>query len=201
MVQIAKELLGKVLVTAFDRIQTAGRISEVEAYRAPDDRACHAYGNRRTKRTEVMFQEGGRAYIYLCYGIHHLFNVVTAPEGMAHAVLIRGIEPLEGTDVMYQRRGIKLDTRGSMPAKLTAGPGALAQALGLHTQQTGHSLIHADSEIWIEDRGMVIPENAIAAGPRIGVAYAGECANREWRFWLRDSRFVSRGNSSYDLKS
>ncbi len=201
VVQVAKDLLGKVLVTNFNAGQTSGIITEVEAYRAPDDRACHAFGNRRTKRTEIMFQAGGRAYIYLCYGIHHLFNVVTAPEGMAHAVLIRGIEPIEGIETMFQRREIKLSTKGTIPAKLTTGPGALAQALGLRTHQTGSSLIHPDSEIWIEDRGAVVPENAVGAGPRIGVDYAGECAAWEWRFWLRDSRFVSRANSSYDFES
>ncbi|MCB0533812.1 MAG: DNA-3-methyladenine glycosylase [Lewinellaceae bacterium] len=201
VVQVAKDLLGKKLVTKFDNKPTTGIITEVEAYRAPDDRACHAFGNRRTKRTEIMFQEGGRAYIYLCYGIHHLFNVVTAPEGMAHAVLVRGIEPLEGIETMFQRRGIKPGAKGIIPTKLTTGPGALAQALGLHTHQTGHSLIHPDSEIWIEDRGVIVSENTIDAGPRIGVDYAGECAAWEWRFWLRDSRFVSKGNSSYDSKS
>jgi DNA-3-methyladenine glycosylase len=105
VVQIARELLGKVLVTAFDGHRTAARISETEAYRAPDDRASHAFGNRRTARTEVMFQPGGRAYIYLCYGIHHLFNVVTAPADVAHAVLVRAAEPLEGEAIMRERRG------------------------------------------------------------------------------------------------
>lgn len=198
VVQVARDLLGKVLATGFEGRRTAGLISEVEAYRAPDDRACHAYGNRRTRRTEVMFQEGGRAYIYLCYGIHHLFNVVTAPEDMAHAVLIRAVEPLEGLRWMYQRRGLALPAQqvesldpNALPTRLTTGPGALAQALGLHKDQTGQSLIHPDSPIWIEDPGNTVPETAIAAGPRIGVDYAGECAAWEWRFWLRESRFVT----------
>lgn len=192
VVQVAKDLLGKVLVTKLDGILTAGIISEVEAYRAPDDRACHAYGNRRTKRTEIMFQEGGRAYIYLCYGIHHLFNVVTAPADMAHAVLIRGVEPIEGIDKMFERRGIALTDSGKIPTRLTTGPGALARALGLHTSQTGQSLIQSDTFIWIEDRGIAVSEKSIAAGPRIGVDYAGECAAWEWRFWMRESRFVTR---------
>ena len=190
VVQLAKELLGKVLVTEFDNKRTAGRITETEAYRAPDDRACHAYGNRRTARTEVMFQEGGRAYIYLCYGIHHLFNVVTAPEGLAHAVLIRAVEPLEGLEHMYERRGLAPNKRGGIPPKLSTGPGSLAQALGLHTGQNSQSLVHPDSPIWIEDRGLIFSENEIAAGPRIGVESAGAAAAWEWRFWLRNSVFV-----------
>ncbi|MBK9337920.1 MAG: DNA-3-methyladenine glycosylase [Lewinellaceae bacterium] len=191
MVQIARALLCKVLVTAFDSTQTTGRITEVEAYRAPDDRACHAFGNRRTPRTEVMFLPGGHAYIYLCYGIHHLFNVVTGPEGMAHAVLVRAVEPLEGTEFMYARRRMA-QTPKRPDTHLTTGPGALAQALGLHTAHTGQSLLAPDSPIWIEDRGYPVQASDIAAGPRIGVDYAGACAAREWRFWLRDSPFVKQ---------
>lgn len=186
VVQLARELLGKVLITNFEGCPTAGLITEVEAYRAPDDRACHAWNNRRTKRTEVMFREGGTAYIYLCYGIHHLFNVVTAPEDVAHAILIRAIEPLEGIEQMSKRRNMAFSPR------LTTGPGALSQALGLSTAWTGQSLTAPETPVWIEDRGRVIPEASIAAGPRIGVDYAGECAAWEWRFWLRDSAFVSR---------
>jgi DNA-3-methyladenine glycosylase len=177
VLQVARDLLGKVLVTEFDGLRTAGRISEVEAYRAPDDRACHAWNNRRTPRTEVMFQPGGRAYIYLCYGIHHLFNVVTGPEDMAHAVLVRAIEPIEGVEVMLERRKAK-----RLSPILAGGPGTLTQALGLTTRWTGQSLLAPDSPVWIEDRGEVIlPEN-IRTTPRIGVDYAGECATWEWRF-------------------
>lgn len=185
VLQVARDLLGKVLVTEFGGRQTAGRITEVEAYRAPDDRACHAYGNRRTRRTEVMFGPGGRAYIYLCYGIHHLFNVVTGPEGMAHAVLVRAVEPLLGLDTMLERRGY----RRLSPA-LTTGPGALARAFGLHSSQTGHSLLEAGAAIRLEDWGRPATPGEIDAGPRIGVAYAGECAAWEWRFWLLNSPFV-----------
>lgn len=179
VLQVARDLLGKVLVTEFDGLRTAGRITEVEAYRAPDDRACHAWNNRRTPRTEVMFQPGGRAYIYLCYGIHHLFNVVTGPEGMAHAVLVRAIEPIEGVEIMLERRKAK-----RLSPALTGGPGTLTQALALTTRWTGQSLLAADSPVWIEDRGEVIlPEN-IAATKRIGVDYAGECAEWAWRFLI-----------------
>jgi len=195
VVQVARELLGKVLVTEFGGTRTAGIISETEAYRAPDDRACHAWGNRRTPRTEVMFREGGHAYIYLCYGMHHLFNVVTGPTGMAHAVLIRGIEPLEGVDVMQARRYPALSLTPKIRPALTTGPGALAQALGLHSSQTGQNLLAPDTPMWIEDRGISVPETRIAAGPRIGVESAGECALWPWRFWLRDSVYVKRGKS------
>jgi DNA-3-methyladenine glycosylase len=177
VLQVARDLLGKVLVTEFDGQRTSGRISEVEAYRAPDDRACHAWNNRRTPRTRVMFEAGGRAYIYLCYGIHHLFNVVTGPEGAAHAVLVRALQPLEGVDIMLERR-----KAARLTPNLTSGPGSLAQALGLTTRWTGQSLITPDSPIWLEDWGETVPPDKITATKRIGVDYAGECADWEWRF-------------------
>ena len=195
VVQIARDLIGKLLVTEFDGQRTAGVITETEAYRAPDDKACHAYGNRRTARTEVMFHEGGKAYIYLCYGIHHLFNVVTGTDGVAHAVLIRAIEPLEGQTFMLERRqalGSKSKSGNKsqeIKPSLSTGPGALSQALGLHTAYTGQSLLSADSPIWIEDGPQAISEDDIVAGKRIGVDYAGECAEWHWRFWLKGSRF------------
>ncbi|MBL7826200.1 MAG: DNA-3-methyladenine glycosylase [Saprospiraceae bacterium] len=194
VVQVARDLLGKVLVTTFEGVVTAGIITETEAYRAPDDKACHAYGNRRTARTEVMFQEGGRAYIYLCYGIHHLFNVVTGPENLAHAVLIRAIEPIEGEDVMAQRRyGLNLTPSGSYkkqpPTNLTTGPGALSKALGLYTKFTGLSLVSTDALFWIEDRGISIKNEAVRAGKRIGVEYAEDCAEWPWRFWWINSKY------------
>ena len=190
--QVAQDLLGKVLVTRFDGIRTAGIITETEAYRAPDDRACHAFGNRRTARTEVMFHEGGKAYIYLCYGIHHLFNVVTAPAETAHAVLIRSVEPVEGLETMLvRRRRSAVDSIKVTPA-LTTGPGALSQALGLTTAWTGQSFFDPDTPVWIEDRGAVYSEEEIAAGKRIGVDYATECADWPWRFWLKNSTFVKK---------
>lgn len=181
---IAQELLGKLLVTRFDGELTAGIITETEAYRAPDDRASHAYGNRRTPRTEVMFLEGGCAYIYLCYGIHQMFNVVTAPEGMAHAVLVRAVEPVAGIDVMIRRR----QGRGKGVA-LSTGPGALAQAFGLHTRFTGAGLLDRSGDIWLGDPGWKIPRAQIASGARIGVDYAGECANWPWRYWWKQSPY------------
>ncbi len=188
VLQVARELLGKVLVSQIGGERTAGRITEVEAYRAPDDRACHAFGNRRTARTEVMFASGGCAYIYLCYGIHHLFNVVTGEAGEAHAVLIRGIEPLEGQEVMLKRRR----TERLSPA-LTTGPGALSQALGFHSNMSGLRFDDPATPFWIEDWGELILPSTIAAGKRIGVGFAGECADWPWRFWIRGNRFVKLG--------
>ncbi len=192
VVAVARDLLGKVLISCFDGVRTAGIITEVEAYRAPDDRACHAYGNRRTARTEVMFRAGGCAYIYLCYGLHHLFNVVTGPEGIAHAVLIRAIEPLEGLPHMCARRNYPAPEHLSMRQRraLTTGPGAMAQAMGFHTRQSGISLTDSRSPVWVEDSDINLDREAIACGPRIGVAYAGECAHWPWRFWIRDSPYV-----------
>ncbi len=195
VVQVARELLGKLLVTEFDGQRTSGIITETEAYRAPDDRASHAYGNRRTPRTEIMFQEGGRAYIYLCYGIHHLFNVVTATEGVAHAVLVRAIEPFEGVETMLERRGMQVKTRNQksnthpLNLSLTNGPGALSQALGLRTAFTGQSLILDDTRIWVETMDGAAIAPTIAVGKRIGVDYAGECAEWPWRFWLKESKW------------
>lgn len=189
VVQVARDLLGMYLITRIEGVQTAGLITETEAYRAPDDRACHAYGNRLTDRTRVMFETGGVAYIYLCYGIHHLFNVVTAVEGMAHAVLVRAIEPVENVEIMLKRRGIP-----QIAPRLTAGPGALSQALGLHRRYSGVSLLHADGPVWIEDRGFRVEPDQILAGPRVGVESAGDCARWEWRFRIRDSKWTSKPN-------
>lgn len=185
-VQIAKDLLGKVLVTEFDGVRTSGRIVETEAYKAPEDKACHAYLNRNTKRTKTMFLAGGVAYIYLCYGIHHLFNVVTGSEGVAHAVLIRGLEPLSGQETMLTRRGFD-----RIKPQLTAGPGVMSKAMGIHKQYDSISLIAPTNPIWIEDAPPLAPTNMLV-GPRIGVDYAEECAAWPWRFYQKDCPWVSR---------
>lgn len=186
-VQIAQDLLGLELVTQFDGQLTVGRIVETEAYKAPEDKACHAYLNRNTKRTKTMFLPGGVAYIYLCYGIHHLFNVVTGPEGSAHAVLIRAVEPLEGIEWMQQRRGFD-----SVKPQLTAGPGVLSKALGLHKDWDGVSLIDPESPVCIRQPHVGYEQPSILAGPRIGVDYAEECAAWPWRFYFEDNRWVSK---------
>lgn len=186
VVQISKDLLGKYLVSSFDGQKTVGKIVETEAYRAPDDKACHAYNNRFTARTKTMFEEGGIAYVYLCYGIHHLFNVVTAKEGMAQAVLIRAIEPVEGLDVMLKRR-----TFNTLKPQLTAGPGVLSKAMGIITQHTGSPILNTKHNLWIEDRNCQIQPIDIIASPRVGVAYAEECADWPWRFRIKNSRWTS----------
>jgi DNA-3-methyladenine glycosylase len=132
---VAKDLLGKILVTKFEGIETSGRIVEVEAYNGIADRASHAYGGRRTNRNEVMYAQGGLAYVYLCYGIHHLFNVVTNTKHTPHAILIRAIEPVKGIDKMLQRTGKK-----KPDSAITKGPGNVSKALGISTAHSGYSL-------------------------------------------------------------
>lgn len=180
--QIAQEILGKFLFTEFQGLLTGGIITETEAYKGAEDKACHAYQNRRTKRTEVMFRAGGTAYVYLCYGIHHLFNIVTHQEGTPHAILIRSIFPTHGIETMLKRRNkTKLDKT------LTSGPGSLSQALGIHTKHSGIPL--RQNAIWLEDRGLIIEKKEILASPRIGIDYAGEDAHLPWRFYLPNTFF------------
>lgn len=178
VVQISRDLLGTVLCTHFNGELTTGIISETEAYCGRGDKACHANNGTRTSRTEVMYGKAGHAYIYLCYGIHHLFNVVTNIEGLADAVLIRAIVPIDGIEIMRERREVKKDKN------LCNGPGKLSQALSLHRSMTGISLF--EPPVWIEDRGIRPPDDAIESSPRIGVDYAGEDALREWRFTTPD---------------
>lgn len=186
VVQIAKELLGKILVTNIDGFYTSGMIVETEAYKGVGDKASHAFNHRRTKRTETMYAHGGVAYVYLCYGIHHLFNVVTNVEHTPHAVLIRAIEPLEGIDIMLQRR-----KKEKLTPLLTGGPGAMSEALGIKTKHTGLNL--QSSEIHIEERGIKIPKNSIVNATRVGVNYAQEDALLLYRFYVKDNKYVSRG--------
>lgn len=185
VLKIAQELLGKLLVTEIGGRRTSGRIVETEAYRGAADRASHAWNNRRTRRTEVLFGAGGVAYVYLCYGIHHLFNVVTNVKDVPHAVLVRGLEPVEGIDTMLWRCGKqKLDTT------LTAGPGSLSKALGITTELTGESL--SGNVLWIED-ALRVPKKEIVAGTRVGVAYALDDAYLPYRFSVRGNPWVSKG--------
>lgn len=186
VVLIAKKLLGKVLVTEIDGIRTAGMITETEAYAGETDKASHAHGGRRTRRTEVMYMHGGAAYVYLCYGIHHLFNVVTNVQNIPHAVLIRAVEPLEGIDAMLLRR-----RKEKLQPSLTAGPGAMSMALGIDTMHTGLSL--QGQSIYIEDRGIKIKSKDIVAATRVGVAYALDDALRPYRFYIMGNAYVSKG--------
>lgn len=185
VLKVAKALLGKVLVTEIGGIRTSGRIVETEAYNGAVDRASHAWNNRRTARTEIMFAEGGAAYVYLCYGIHHLFNVVTNLENVPHAVLVRALEPVDGIPEMLRRTG-----KPSVNYTLTAGPGSLSRALGITTSLTGQSL--QGNQIWIED-APVVPAKNIEARTRVGVAYAMEDAYLPYRFSIKGNKWVSKG--------
>lgn len=184
VLQIAKDLLGKLLVTKWNGTLTSGRIVEVEAYNGIVDKASHAFGGRRTVRNEVMYAEGGISYVYLCYGIHHLFNVVTNIKEIPHAVLVRALEPVIGIDEMLQRTGKK-----KSDYSLTRGPGNLSKAMGIHTN---HSKISLTSKyLFIADDGFIHKESIIAASPRIGVDYAAEDALLPYRFYIKDNPFVS----------
>lgn len=172
VVQVAKSLIGKKLFSKIDGPLTGGIITETEAYAGIADKASHAYGGRRTKRTEILFHQGGVAYVYLCYGIHYLLNIVTSEENTPNGVLIRAIRPTHGIEFMLKRRKkMKVDPT------LTTGPGAVTAALGITLKQYGISLNSRD--LWIEDSKEELP---FVATPRIGIDYAGDDALLPYRF-------------------
>ena len=183
IVTIAKELLGKVLFTNSGGQLTGGVITETEAYEGITDRASHAYGGRRTGRTEIMYRIGGTAYVYLCYGVHSLFNIVTNLEDIPHAVLIRGIKPFAGIPVILERTG-----RTELTKNIADGPGKVSKALGIHYKDTGLDLTKRVNKstkgIWVEDKGIRINPAEILVSPRIGVNYAGEDALLPYRFFV-----------------
>jgi len=181
---VARRLIGCRLCTRIGGILTAGLIVETEAYGGGPDRASHASGGRRTPRTEAMFAAGGHAYIYLCYGLHALFNIVTGPEGEAAAVLVRALEPVEGLGEMQRRRPAR------SPQRLASGPGVLTRALAITLAHNRSSLV-LSPELWLEPRPRPLPPGAITTGTRVGVGYAGPDALRPWRFALRGSPCVS----------
>ena len=183
VVKIAKELLGKILVTNWDNEYTSGRIVEAEAYAGEIDKASHA-SKGKTKRTSVIFEEGGTAYVYLCYGIHEMFNIVTNKNGIAHAILIRAVEPMEGIDIMLRRTGKKVFNE-----TLTRGPGNVGKAFGFHRSQCGLSL--QSDELYLADDGYKVDKKLIVASPRIGVDYAGEDALLDYRLFIKGNKFVS----------
>ena len=177
VVKVARELLGKVLCVADQEGILSGIITETEAYNGITDKASHAFGGKNTPRTSVMFGEGGHAYVYLCYGIHRLFNVVTNTSGIPHAVLIRAIIPLDHAAIQMKRRNV------SNPFKGFDGPGKVTAALNIGLHDNGKSL--AGERIWIEDRKIKIHGKNIAVTPRIGVDYAGEDALLPYRFVVK----------------
>ena len=181
---IARELLGKLLVVPHKSgKRVSGMIVEVEAYRGPEDRASHAYGGRRTRRTETMYQSGGVAYVYFVYGMYNQFNVVTNTRDIPHAILVRALEPIEGLDIMRMRRHQQPDRN------LTNGPGKLCIALGIDRELDKADLL--GDQVWIEDYSTV-SRGRILKGPRIGIDYAGEWVETPWRFWIKGNEYVSR---------
>jgi len=184
---LAKDLLGKVLFTSIEGEITAGIIVETEAYFGIQDKASHAYGGRRTDRTETMYSQGGVSYVYLCYGIHHLFNIVSSVQDEPHAILIRAVEPLIGKEIIARRRNMPADK----PA-VSSGPGSAAKALGIDRSFNKKDL--TGDEIWVEDHGIRYAPDAIAAVPRVGVAYAQEDAFLPWRFFVKGNNHVSKPN-------
>jgi DNA-3-methyladenine glycosylase len=179
VVKIARDLLGKYLCTCFDGEITSGIITETEAYEGASDKASHAYGNRRTNRTEIMFKEGGIAYVYLCYGMYSLFNVVSNTADVPHAVLIRRIKAVDGIEKMKER--YKQQDMKNFPLN---GPGKLTKALGIHYSHSGIDL--QSNQIWIEDRGTELNNKNIITTTRIGIAYAKEDALLPYRFLLNN---------------
>lgn len=179
VVLIAQELIGKVLCTSVDGIITKGIITETEAYEGVTDKASHAYGGRRTDRTEIMFGKPGISYVYLCYGVHSLFNVVTNKEGIPHAVLVRGIHPLEGIETIASRRKTKEPLH-----RIADGPGKLTKALGIEFRKH-NNLDLVGETVWIEDHSIEVNPVEISVGPRIGIDYAEEHALLPYRFLWR----------------
>ena len=182
--KIARDLLGKLLVVPDGSgRRVSGMIVEVEAYLGVSDRAAHSYGGRRTPRNEVMYGHGGFVYVFFVYGMYYQLNVVAGPAEHPHAILIRGIEPVEGVETMRTRRGAMKDTN------LTSGPGKLAIAFGVTRELNGADL--TGDRIWIE-QFRKIPKKEVAIGSRIGIDYAGEDAALPLRFWIRGNAFVSK---------
>jgi DNA-3-methyladenine glycosylase len=182
--RVSRELLGKLLVVRDEQgRRVSGMIVETEAYMGEIDRAAHSFGGRRTARNEVTYAAGGHVYVFFIYGMYYQLNFVTGPADHPHVALIRGIEPVEGIEIMRERRGL-------MPDKnLTSGPGKLCIAFGIDRSLNGEDL--TGERVWLEEY-RTFSDNEIAAGKRIGIDYAGEYAEKPWRFWVKDNPFVSR---------
>lgn len=178
---VAKDLLGCFMVREYEGERLVGRITETEAYVGRCDKACHAYGYKRTKRTETLFAQPGTAYLYLIYGMYTCLNFVTESEGEPAAVLIRGIEPVEGAETMARLRF------GRAPEELTAyqrknflnGPGKVCKAMALNREMDGHDLLTPPLYVLPRDKTL----GQVHCGPRIGVDYAQEAKDFPWRFW------------------
>jgi DNA-3-methyladenine glycosylase len=187
VVQIAKDLLGKILVTDIDGLLTSGRIVETEAYVAHIDRASHSYAGRRTSRNEHMYAPAGTAYVYICYGMHQMFNIVTNEKNIPDAVLIRAVEPLQGIEIMLQRTG-----KPVLDKTLTKGPGNVGKAMGIFKHHSGLHLL--DKTIYIAEDGCRYKKADIGISERIGVESAGVDGLLPYRFYVRGNKFVSGKN-------
>lgn len=184
VVTVARDLLGKLLVVPNAHGErVSGMIVETEAYRGPLDRAAHSYGGRRTKRTEPMYAIGGTAYVFFVYGMYHQFNVVTNAAETPHAVLIRAVEPVEGIELMRERR------HGQPDRNLTKGPGKLCIAMGIDRNLDGADLL--GEQVWLET-GQQVRRSQVVSGPRIGIDYAEEWVHKPWRFWIKGNPYVSK---------
>ena len=180
---LAKDLIGKKLVTNFNNNLTSGMIVETEAYRSINDKASHAYLNKKTKKNEMMYSNGGVSYVYMCYGIHSLFNIVTNRQNIADAILIRAIEPVDGIETMKERSSKK------NIFNIGSGPGKLSMALGINMNSNGEKL--TGHKIWIQDTKS-IQSHQILSGKRIGVDYAGKDSDLPWRFYIKDNKHISK---------
>jgi len=187
VVIVARELIGKVVVTNLDGLITSGRIVETEAYVAHIDKASHSFGGRRTAKNEHMYATAGTAYVYICYGMHQMLNVVTNDKDIPDAVLIRAIEPLEGIDIMLKRTG-----KPKMDFTLTRGPGNVGKALGIFKKHSGSHLL--DEEIYLADDGFKTKDNEIGISKRIGVESAFPDSELPYRFYIKGNKYVSGKN-------
>ena len=184
VVAIAKDLIGKIVVTKIDGKITSGRIVETEAYVAHIDKASHAYKGKRTLRNEAMYAAAGTVYVYICYGLHNMLNIVTNDMNVPDAILIRALEPIDGIDTMLERTSKKV-----LDNTLTKGPGNVAKAMGVSKNISG--LLLGKKQINILKNNFIIPENQIGTSKRIGIDNAGEDALLPYRFYLKGNRFVS----------
>ena len=185
-VTVAKELLGKQLIRKINGKEVICKIVETEAYCGPEDKGCHAFNNKRTSRTEVMFHEGGCAYIYLIYGMYHCLNVVCNKKDVPEAVLIRAVEPLNGVDVIRNYRQIK----SNKEKDLTNGPGKLCQALDIDKSLNGYDLVNGE-EMYIVKGDKKEVALKIVVSKRINIDYAEDYVDKLWRFYIKDNPYVS----------
>ncbi len=187
VVQIARELLGKIIITTFDGNLTSGRITETEAYVGLTDKASHSFGNRRTARNEHMYGAAGIAYVYICYGMHQMFNIVTNDKDVPDAVLVRAVEPMKGVGAMLKRTGKK-----KLDRTLTRGPGNVGKALGIFKHHSGLKL--SSKEMYIVEDKFSLAEENIGTSIRIGVEGAGPDGLLPYRFYIRGNKYVSGTN-------